>query len=345
MRVFFDKRRRDFHSRIIKYLPYVFNDHFVLVLMVGLGFLLYQYRQLLNNLLSPLWLYSGLGAYALFLLSLGRVATYLEATDSHFFLPKEAELLAKLKQDKQRSVLFWNLVSSLLWLVTLPLFLALDGLTYFFLGYLFLHLGKWLTLSFKSRGSSLDGRLNWSVVIAREESRQQGTLKFFALFTTVKGLKVTAKPRTYLDGLLRFLPKGQKHLYLNLYARAFLRQGDYLGLYLRLVVLTWLLVAGVSQPYLATGLGIVGQFLWQFQLLSLYRHYDYQYLLDLAPLDSRLKASNLLTFLRLLSLPSLLVTLVLAGSWLAATLFLVGSCLLNFIYLPQKTNAMIDEDR
>lgn len=342
MKELFDKRRQDFHSKIIKYLPYVFNDHFVLVLLVGLGFVLYQYRLLLNNLPRPSLLYLGLAVYGLFLLSLGRVATYLEAADSHFLLPKEEAVRGHFKTAKQRAVLFWNLVTTLLWLAPLPLFLALDGLIYFLLGYLLLHLGKWLTLAVKSRDFLLDGQVNWSVAIAKEENRQQSILKFFSLFTTVKGLKSTAKPRTYLDGLLRYVPKGQKNFYLNLYARAFLRKGDYLELYLRLVGLTWLVMVGVGQPYLAAGAGVLGQFLWQFQLLSLYRHYDYQYLLNLAPIDQKLKADNLLTFLRLLSLPSLLVSLVLAGSWQAGVLLLAGAFLLNFIYLPQKIKAMID---
>ena len=38
MRELFDKRRHSFTNQVLKYLRYVFNDHFVLALMFLLGF-------------------------------------------------------------------------------------------------------------------------------------------------------------------------------------------------------------------------------------------------------------------------------------------------------------------
>lgn len=342
MKETFDKRRLGFYQNLLKYLPYVLNDHFVLVLMVGLGFVLYQYRQVLQNLPQPSLLYLGLGLYWLFLLSLGQVGTYLEEADSQFLLPKEEEVASHIQQSKRRASLFWNGLTSLFWLFSLPLFLALGGLVYFLWGYLLLHIGKWLVISWKSSGFIRQGRVEWQEVIVKEQNRQQGILKFFALFTNVKGLKQSRKPRTYLDGLLRHLPKGQRYFYLNLYARAFLRTGDYLGIYLRLTLLMLVLVASLRTSYLAAGVGVVGQFLWQFQLLSLYHHYDYQYLLTLTPLDQGLKTDGLLFLLRILSLPGLFFSLLLIGSWQAGLLLVVGALVLNFIYLPQKIRAMID---
>lgn len=49
MKAMFQQRRRDFLTKCSKYLRYVLNDHFVLVLMVFIGFLSLQYRQLLLN--------------------------------------------------------------------------------------------------------------------------------------------------------------------------------------------------------------------------------------------------------------------------------------------------------
>ena len=43
----FKERRRRFRSRCAKYSRYVFNDHFVLVLLFLLGFILVQYSQFL----------------------------------------------------------------------------------------------------------------------------------------------------------------------------------------------------------------------------------------------------------------------------------------------------------
>ncbi|HEO6930782.1 TPA: ABC transporter permease, partial [Streptococcus agalactiae] len=49
MKKLFNKRRSLFLTQNSKYLRYVFNDHFVLVLMFLSGFLLYQYSQLLKD--------------------------------------------------------------------------------------------------------------------------------------------------------------------------------------------------------------------------------------------------------------------------------------------------------
>ena len=55
MKRIFHERRQVFLARCLKYSRYVLNDHFVLVLLVLLGFLSLQYRQLLENVPQPVW--------------------------------------------------------------------------------------------------------------------------------------------------------------------------------------------------------------------------------------------------------------------------------------------------
>ena len=50
MRELFQKRKQVFRNQCLKYSRYVFNDHFVLFLLVFTGFLAVQYSQLLRNL-------------------------------------------------------------------------------------------------------------------------------------------------------------------------------------------------------------------------------------------------------------------------------------------------------
>ncbi|WP_252899287.1 ABC transporter permease [Lactococcus fujiensis] len=45
----FKKRRERFYSQNLKYLRYVFNDHFTLFLLILLGALAVQYAQFLQN--------------------------------------------------------------------------------------------------------------------------------------------------------------------------------------------------------------------------------------------------------------------------------------------------------
>ena len=49
MKEVFQKRRRLFLGQCLKYLRYVLNDHFVLVLFFLLGFLMFQYGELLQH--------------------------------------------------------------------------------------------------------------------------------------------------------------------------------------------------------------------------------------------------------------------------------------------------------
>ncbi len=90
MKELFQQRRLDFLNRCSKYLRYVLNDHFVLVLMVLLGFLSLQYRQLLLSFPeNPLPIVFAVIAISLLVLVSGRIATYLEEADQIFLLTKE----------------------------------------------------------------------------------------------------------------------------------------------------------------------------------------------------------------------------------------------------------------
>lgn len=95
------KRRQAYHKRLLKYLRYVLNDHFVLALLFICGAVAYNY----NNFLKTYALSQGLGwtriIIALILglaLSFGRLATFLEPADLVFLAPKESDLKHYLKK-------------------------------------------------------------------------------------------------------------------------------------------------------------------------------------------------------------------------------------------------------
>lgn len=54
MKDLFLKRKQAFRKECLGYLRYVLNDHFVLFLLVLIGFLAYQYSQLLQDFLKSL---------------------------------------------------------------------------------------------------------------------------------------------------------------------------------------------------------------------------------------------------------------------------------------------------
>lgn len=340
MKVLFQKRRRDFLERCSKYLRYVLNDHFVLVLMVFLGFLSLQYRQLLIAFPENTWpIILIVLAISFLLLFSGRIATYLEEADQVFLLTKEKEVLEELAVASRRSYLLWSGLQVLVQLLLLPIYLKLGLAVWMVVVYIVVLLvAKYFLVKYQLATYQQQGVLNWSTAIQDEQKRKQTILCFFALFTTVKGISTTVKPRKYLNGILRLLHSRQTWFYL--YLRAFLRAGDYFGLSLRLFLLILLSLIAIEEAWLSLGLVLVFHYLLLFQLLGLYKHYDYQYLTQLYPLDQKGKIRDFQRLLRVILYGLLLVEMLVAllfiqeKIWIGV-LALIG-LFLHEIYLPAK---------
>ncbi|HEL1612017.1 TPA: ABC transporter permease [Streptococcus suis] len=340
MKALFQKRRRDFLERCSKYLRYVLNDHFVLVLMVFLGFLSLQYRQLLIAFPENTWPITLIVlAVSFLILFSGRMATYLEEADQIFLLTREKEVLEELAAASRRSFALWSGFQVLVQLLLLPIYLKLGLATWMVVLYiLVLLVAKYFLVKRQQSSYQRQGVLDWSTAIRDEQKRKQTILRFFALFTTVKGISATVKPRRYLDGILRLLHSRQTWFYL--YLRAFLRAGDYLGLTLRLVFLALLSLIAIEEAWLSLGLVLVFHYLLLFQLLGLYKHYDYQYLTQLYPLDKKRKMKDFQRLLRVILYGLLLVEMLVAllsiqeKIWIGM-LALIG-LFLHEIYLPAK---------
>lgn len=346
MKEVFVKRRFDFNQQCLKYLRYVLNDHFVLVLIFLLGFILYQYGNLLKHFPRNHWpIIAGLAVVSLVLLWLGRVATYLEPADQVFLLTQETGLIAQIKQARWRSFLVWGSFQTLFLLILAPLFLALGLSKLGFVTLLVLMLvAKGTLVLFKSRKLLVAGNLNWEEALAQEQGRKQAILKFYSLFTNVKGISSQTKRRAYLDFLLVALAKKQSKLWSNLYLRAYLRSGDYLALTLRLLLLSLLSLVFVKAGLVALALTLLFNYLLLFQLLALTKHYDYQYLTQLFLLGSDLRKINLKQVLRgilygLVLLEGIFL-LIFAFSWQNLGLLLGISLLLVEVYLPYKLNKL-----
>ncbi|HEL2401107.1 TPA: ABC transporter permease [Streptococcus suis] len=340
MRALFQKRRRDFLERCSKYLRYVLNDHFVLVLMVFLGFLSLQYRQLLiafpkNSCPIDLIVL----AVSFLILFSGRMATYLEEADQIFLLTREKEVLEEFEAASRRSFVLWSGLQVLLQLLLLPIYLKLGLEIWMVVVYIVVLLvAKYFLVKYQLATYQQQGVLNWSTAIQDEQKRKQTILRFFALFTTVKGISATVKPRRYLDGILRLLHSRQTWFYL--YLRAFLRAGDYLGLTLRLVFLALLSLIAIEEAWLSLGLVLVFHYLLLFQLLGLYKHYDYQYLIQLYPLDKKRKMKDFQYLLRVILYGLLMVEMVVALLFIQEKIMVailpIVSIFLHEVYLPIK---------
>ncbi|AIX04141.1 ABC transporter permease [Streptococcus agalactiae] len=344
MKKLFNKRRSLFLTQNSKYLRYVFNDHFVLVLMFLSGFLLYQYSQLLKDFPKTHWpIIMIVSIIILMLLAMGGIASYLEPADKQFLLIKEEAIKEIINSAKKRTYIFWLVIQTLFLVLISPILIKL-GLSVFMITLLIFGLGiiKWLVITYKVKAFYNNQNLNWDAAINHEQERKQSILKFFSLFTNVKGISTSVKRRSFLDGILKLISKTPSRLWTNLFVRAFLRSSDYLGLTIRLVTLNILSVIFVNETYLALALAFVFNYLLLFQLLALGRHFDYQYMNQLYPVRLNAKASQLKGFLRVLSYAVTVIDIILIRELKPVILLIVLMLIVTEYYIPYKIKKMID---
>lgn len=345
----FKQRKHRFIERCLKYLRYVLNDHFVLFLLVFIGFLAVQYSQLSKNIPeNRLALYLGVFLFLIALLFIGNIATYLERPDKYFLLTKEKEIGQIIQQQTISSLLFGGIIQALGWLLVLPLMLSLGMPVVFIIGLLFIFIAvRVVYLNYRKKELLTKIGINWDVALLREEKRQQSILRFFALFTNVKGISNSIKRRKYLDGFLTIFSKKQENTWKHLFLRSYFRNGDLFPLTLRLLGISLIGLALIPQVWVGVGLTLLMNYLLLFQLLALYGAFDYQQLTLLFPLDKKFKISGLLAVLRLVGGSVLLLEMVLAlfiyKEFQAVLVLFVGSLALLYLYLPFKVKSLVDE--
>lgn len=140
--------------------------------------------------------------------------------------------------------------------------------------------------------------LKWEYLISQENRRKQTFYRTANLFTDVPKLKHSVKRRKWLDWMLSFVRYEQTNTFLYMFARAFIRAGDYLGLYARLFIIGAVLAVIWPVSYFASIILPAGVlFLTGSQLLGLYRHYDALLMPDLYPVSFEMKKKSFLRFL------------------------------------------------
>ncbi|MDT2673174.1 ABC transporter permease [Enterococcus dongliensis] len=102
---FFLLRRQRHQKKMMKYMRYVLNDHFVLVCLFLAGGLAFYYSNLLNQLSPDFpWSLPIVGIIWWVILPLGKLATLVEPADMAFLLPKEKEMGGYLSRGLRHSL-------------------------------------------------------------------------------------------------------------------------------------------------------------------------------------------------------------------------------------------------
>ncbi|KUP34038.1 ecsB [Bacillus halotolerans] len=185
----------------------------------------------------------------------------------------------------------------------------------------------------------------WESHIEYELRRKQRFYRIANLFTDVPHLKKQAKRRAYLDFLLRFVPFEQRKTFAYMFARAFLRSSDYLGIQVRLTVIFALIMMYASaSPMIAGILTVFTVFITGIQLLPLFGHFDHLALQELYPVKKEAKLKSYFSLLKTaLSVQALLMAAASAYAAGAAGFLyaLIGSAVLIFVILPSYMTARL----
>lgn len=122
MRDFFLLRRQRHQKKMMKYMRYVLNDHFVLVCLFLVGGLAFYYSNILKSLPADFpWSLPIVGVVWWFILPFGKLATLVEPADMTFLLPKEKEMGEYLSQGLRHSLAFPLAIELLICGALLPL--------------------------------------------------------------------------------------------------------------------------------------------------------------------------------------------------------------------------------
>lgn len=122
MHDFFLLRRQRHQKKMMKYMRYVLNDHFVLVCLFLVGGLAFYYSNLLKQLPPDFpWSLPIVGLVWWMVLPFGKLATLVEPADMTFLLPKEKEMGDYLSRGLRHSLAFPFVVELLICGALLPL--------------------------------------------------------------------------------------------------------------------------------------------------------------------------------------------------------------------------------
>ncbi|MGX6979994.1 ABC transporter permease [Vagococcus elongatus] len=130
MAALYDRRLKNYQKKMFRYLKYVFNDHFSLILIVLMGGFMFFYSEMIKQIDQSFY-YGKLLVGLIWLLTLfvGQLSTIVEEADKVFLLPKEKEMTRYLEKAFRHSLVLPALFLLLIVALSQPLLMAIAGVT------------------------------------------------------------------------------------------------------------------------------------------------------------------------------------------------------------------------
>ncbi len=125
--------------------------------------------------------------------------------------------------------------------------------------------------------------LHWELLVANDRQRMQTFYRIANMFTDVPHIKSPVKKRRLLISLFGKTGYGKKYTYDYLYRITFIRSGDYLGMYIRLIIIGGIAIYYIPNFIMQLLFGILFMYMSVFQMMTLYQHHRTIMWTDLYP--------------------------------------------------------------
>lgn len=185
--------------------------------------------------------------------------------------------------------------------------------------------------------SSKQSGMAWDLLVEKDQNRMQTFYRIANMFADVPHLKNRVKKRQWLVHLVnRGVPLEKKHTYDYLFRISFVRSGDYLGMYVRLIIIGGLFIYFIPNVWVKVLFGILFLYLSTFQMMPLYQHHRTNMWLDLYPVELTYRRSAVLKIVYQLSIiQALLFALlfVLMQEYLGFAIMLGGGLLFIVLFV------------
>ncbi|HHW39302.1 MAG TPA: ABC transporter permease [Bacillales bacterium] len=167
--------------------------------------------------------------------------------------------------------------------------------------------------------------IKWEQLIEMEAERMMTFYRIANMFTDVPKFKEQVKRRSWLNWMTSMLPFESKSTFSFLYSRTFSRTSDYLGIYVRLLVIGGILLYFLPLGYSKLVILLLFVYLSGFQILPLYRHHTMKIWIDLYPISQEVRRSNFIQLLFYL--------LLIKSTLFSIVIFFTGDLILGFLAL------------
>ncbi|WP_080874084.1 ABC transporter permease [Oceanobacillus timonensis] len=179
--------------------------------------------------------------------------------------------------------------------------------------------------------------ISWELLIEKDQMRLQSFYRIANLFADVPHLKNKVKKREWLTRpIISRVPFAQSATYDYLYQLSFLRSGDYLGMYVRLVIIGGIFIWVIPNGWIKILFAILFIYLSVFQMMALYHHHRTQMWLDLYPVKPDLKRAAVIAIIRKLGYVQTIVFTLLflfQFEWLGSIILFIGGLAFVWAYV------------